>query len=112
MTTKHTPTPWTLEWECEDTGILKDANGEHITHINGSRYFDDRQDEIAHENAAFIVRACNSHDELVKVLGDAVRRLESLDKYIFKITGQQPEETALGEVTRGKQALAKAKGEA
>jgi hypothetical protein len=65
---KHTPTPWTLEWECEDTGILKDANGEHITHINGSRYFDDRQDEIAHENAAFIVRACNSHYELLASL--------------------------------------------
>ena len=58
MNTKHTPTPWTvldgLSYPEPFTGIAG-GNGRDPVPLN----------EI---NAAFIVRACNAHDDLVAAL--------------------------------------------
>ena len=75
----HTPTPWTLNAEREK---IEDADGEFVTRLSLSRYHDDRADPIAEANAAFIVRACNSHDELVAALRALLRDGEHDDDAI------------------------------
>jgi hypothetical protein len=72
----HTPTPWKAErWLIMDMSNRRIA--EASIGITG---------EIDLANAAFIVRACNSHDELIEVLKDAILEIEYLhDK--FKTTG-------------------------
>ena len=68
---EHTPVPWEVD-EAEDLplAVIADtADGEAICEIgkDGSR----KADSCAewHANAAFIVRACNAHDDLLEVLG-------------------------------------------
>ena len=82
--TKHTPTPWKVERE---VNIYAEADGVHLAtvwarHVRGLReggesWIDMRdrtqqQREAAkaewQANAAFIVRAANSHDQLVEAL--------------------------------------------
>jgi selenocysteine lyase/cysteine desulfurase len=66
-----TQTPWSFQQdsitERDGCGYISDADGNHISHhgnINRSR-----AENLA--NAAFIVRAVNSHDVLVKALEGA-----------------------------------------
>lgn len=59
-TVKHTPTPWNLK------------HSRHHTYIQGHRKdeFGNNLDDIAlvsAEDAEFIVRACNAHDDLLKL---------------------------------------------
>jgi hypothetical protein len=75
MTTQHTPTPWKTEtpkgWEQKGlTAIWSDGV---MVATCGRQGTQEQQD-----NAAFIVRACNSHDALVAALEIAVERLESV----------------------------------
>lgn len=84
---KHTPTPWYLDQCDEDTAyIVPDAlafdnrrsrpvckmvfgwQGEH-GHIA------DKENEA---NAAFIVRACNSHDELFSIAKELIKILDGI----------------------------------
>jgi len=67
MTTQHTPTPWT-------------ARGERIVAdrpIGFGGYNEDdilslaRSPEVRRANAAFIVLACNAHEQLVEALRKA-----------------------------------------
>jgi hypothetical protein len=58
----HTPTPWTVR----DCAVYMGTAGG----------FDLRGCPQPDANAAFIVRACNAHDELVAALGDLVGRIE------------------------------------
>lgn len=66
MTTNHTPTPWRVNTFNGDRQEVLDANGNNA---------------CVKANAAFIVRACNAHDELVAALElidhpNAVRTIE------------------------------------
>lgn len=64
--TEHTPTPW------EDV-IKEDKYGQELLIVHGT---DDEYSEVIcgafsnPANAAFIVKACNLHDELVEALKD------------------------------------------
>lgn len=55
MGAQHNPTPW----QTEDAMIL-DADGKIIGNAGG----DDTGGREDSDNAAFIVRACNAHDDL------------------------------------------------
>jgi len=95
--TKHTETPWTLSEPQAVHGIETyeihwSADGECVA-------------EIVHgkDDAAFIVRACNAHDELVAALEALVRDYEEFDKY--PTSDEHP-------LYAARNALAKAKGEA
>jgi hypothetical protein len=89
MTKSHTPTPWELKPEEMDKQYIR-IRGTKL----GGRYkianvltpvYDGSPAYEADEtraNAAFIVRACNSHDPLIKALQEACTdeetRLESI----------------------------------
>ena len=71
MKTEHTPTPWAAnEWA---TGWTVSAPDSHysVCHLAGCNN--------AAENAAFIVRAVNTHDELVARLEQALQYIEHPD---------------------------------
>ncbi len=57
---KHTPTPWVNELSA-DGSIRQEETGRSICEFP----YDWPEDKF---NAAFIVRACNAHDELVAAL--------------------------------------------
>jgi hypothetical protein len=59
METKHTPTPWTIKKESGSYTIYG-ANGDSIA--NDEMYYPSAP---LFKDAAFIVRACNAHDDLV-----------------------------------------------
>jgi hypothetical protein len=89
----HTPTPWKVE----DKTTLADSAG-HVIAITASR----EQSDLANEaNAAFIVRAVNVHEELMRVCVYALNELEH--------PHANPENKTLT-IQDLKQALAKAEG--
>ena len=58
----HTPTPWITEPHGDTTALYSGRDRDH----HGLRLMNlDDGDMNFEANAAFIVRACNSHDELV-----------------------------------------------
>lgn len=59
----HTPTPWRVEAEPEGGYSIEGADGESVM-IDTAYY----PVTPTPENAAFIVRAVNSHDKLVEAL--------------------------------------------
>jgi hypothetical protein len=70
----HTPTPWThdaeSDWPSEDFVLIEiRAGNKRITELGGSNDADEEEPcsnvETTRANAAFIVRAVNSHDELL-----------------------------------------------
>lgn len=70
---QHTPLPWK-----QHTG-----NGKTYANVRGAddRWVADcgsRSDDIAQANAAFIVRACNCHDDLLAALQNALASLHIL----------------------------------
>ncbi len=96
--TKHTPTPWVV---ANGVNIIKIGDKEN-GHVNALIATAEQVNVglEAVQNAAFIVRACNAHDELVNVL----------DEYLNKTDGTM----ILPEVykswfIRANKALAKAK---
>lgn len=78
---KHTPTPWRRY--AANKVVAGDAD------FVADTAFRDRDEpavvsvEISNANAAFIVRACNAHDELVSVLGRMLRAHDS-GKYVLR----------------------------
>lgn len=72
----HTPTPWTRK-------------GSHIyfqAHPGGYRFdlaevFRDVGSQTAEANSAFIIRACNAHDGLVKALKDMLEPYDEGDPH-------------------------------
>lgn len=62
MKTQHAQTPWetsvtsSLEWD-----VCKEGGGDCIAHIMNN-------DAESEANAAFIVRACNNHEALIKTV--------------------------------------------
>ena len=103
MTQKHTPTPW-----------HQYASGTMIHGADGY-YIGVTQSKTPEADAAFIVRAVNSHDALVKSLEENTRQLERL----FQVSKEMlPEDMGMCEdaplkiaINKAKAALALAKGE-
>jgi len=76
MTTQHTPTPWHVAKD-DPTAIFNSMGG-YITRIDGNAV----QTRAAIEgNTAFIVRACNAHDELVAALQAIADSHQTADTY-------------------------------
>lgn len=66
----HTPTPWRLKEEW----IITDSKGDTIAEVIGySGGFEQKP------NGPFIVRACNSHEELLEVCHDLIESTKSGD---------------------------------
>lgn len=93
MTTAHTATPWVIAEVQGDNirtpkiQLIRPANDRNyeegaICYVYGS------EGEKPKANAAFIVRACNAHDDLVKALEyfyDAARHDKNVDPFAFKL---------------------------
>lgn len=62
MTDKISPLPWAVD----ELGAVK-SEGQPVV-ADGFALPVDRRNEKARANTAFIVRACNSHDQLVEAL--------------------------------------------
>jgi hypothetical protein len=70
MGAKHTPTPWLIEGGCVYAPNLEGTNRFSLIVHGGwqtAGVYRTDADELQ-ANAAFIVRACNSHDALVEAL--------------------------------------------
>lgn len=78
MSTQHTPTPWHDEIGApgSSSGLtVRDENGNIIARVGSI------------DDAAFIVRACNAHDELVAALRgllDATKDIRGIDPEEYK----------------------------
>ncbi|MBA8886128.1 hypothetical protein FHW12_000319 [Dokdonella fugitiva] len=73
MSAQHTPTPWhTGEGKAERIIYADDGFA-----VADAAVFHGRHVESPANNAAFIVRACNAHDELVAALRRAVEAAEA-----------------------------------
>lgn len=110
--TKHTPTPWILSSGTNGAVRAVHAWKEGGKHIIIAK-FPDRTIEDSAEmeaNAAFIVRACNAHEELLKLIKTAYCIVaEAMPK-------QAPDPVAFVSVQkdwlkRTEQAIAKAEGQ-
>jgi len=58
--TKHSPLPWTSDPDAENFVTVEGANGTQVCNVDLAA------------NAAFIVRAVNAHEELVRLLAELV----------------------------------------
>lgn len=95
---EHTPTPWGAD---KFGSVRAEAGqGDVIAMVCTPCGVDEERWERGQVNAAFIVRACNAHDELVATLEDVQRLLAA-----------QPHGQVTRVYARVKAALAKAKGE-
>lgn len=87
---KHTSGPWQVMNEYDGANIvIANVDGETFSDGTSTFSFDfvcdtlpddgdgSRSPEIARANAAFIVRACNAHDDLVASLRDLLRLHEA-----------------------------------
>lgn len=97
--TKHTPTPWHGECTISGDVVIHTENREELFILQNGSCSENKA------TAAFIVRACNSHDELVKAL-------ETARDFIGAWLDSQPSGTICPEFTAVCTAIAKAKGEA
>jgi len=69
MSTAHAPTPYRVEPYVDGIDIL-DANGVPVLHLADRKI---ATDGMPPENARFIVRACNAHDDLRAACRELVR---------------------------------------
>lgn len=70
--TKHTPLPWKVYYAKNNGQIILgtgEENGCAIQNHSGAFW---RDDEEAKANAEFVVRACNSHYELLEALEQVI----------------------------------------
>jgi len=97
---KHTDTPWKEDLEaCVNEIKLVGANGDYVCTIETEGNFDEPSGINNSANAEFIVRCCNSHDELVKALRDLL--------YLFDV-GNMENEPDEPEQVRAKKVLVNA----
>ena len=76
---KHTPTPW--KTHIANDVLIVDVNGVDVAEICGEY---DVDYEAMSDNAALIVRAVNSHDDLVKALVRLLANSEPIgEDYMF-----------------------------
>lgn len=62
----HSPTPWTADWR-----FVRDQRRNIVLEPSALV-----KDEVARANAAFTVRACNAHEELLAACKTALSKLE------------------------------------
>ena len=90
LDSKHTPTPWRPEGSVVDVSgnalwsgsVLPDGNGAYrgpIASILSCDHITGISREEAKANADFIVRACNNHDTLVKLLTKVRDTIAAID---------------------------------
>lgn len=76
MKTKHTPTPWIMQKGYMGGFVVTTAdqgrNEDFITGTSGDEAY------VSEANAAFIVRACNAHDELVAIIEKIMKNDDDL----------------------------------
>lgn len=79
MTTDRTPTPWQTGAKSRRTfhRLIVGQRGEPVAEISIPMPTTKQIINTAHANAAFIVRACNAHDELVAALRDLLDAVQS-----------------------------------
>lgn len=101
MNTKHTPGPWVVEQQADTTPVIT-YQARDIAVI-----------ETAHgdskANAAFIVRACNAHDDLLAALAKCVDALLNVP-VVGGIYDQQHSDTHMRATLDARAAIAKATG--
>lgn len=90
--TKHTPTPWTLDAYKDVIGADDVTVASVYCTVQGGVDMDDL-------NAAFIVRAVNSHEQLVTALNRAVRAIENLGHCEGGLSGRDELEKACDQMT-------------
>jgi hypothetical protein len=93
LTTQHTPTPWNVN------GLsIEDQNGDLIGFLNAGDGV-----ATAHEDAAFIVRAVNCHEELIEALRSLFGAIKFSGWNIDDLKWTQP-------MAEARKAIAKAEG--
>lgn len=80
MTAKHTPTPWSVSTKCPVA--VENEDGAIILIIAATGDIDQGQSD-----AAFIVRACNAHKDLVTALEDLADTAHALLNHIPAASG-------------------------
>ncbi|MBP7341357.1 MAG: hypothetical protein KA957_03480 [Syntrophaceae bacterium] len=78
------PVPWKLDFD--DTGLpraIKDADGEHITFIDKSRYVDGTHDPVATANAELIIHAVNCYPALKAALITARETIQDRERLLL-----------------------------
>lgn len=124
MTKQHTPTPWrgkidgkwgdSGEWivehpDCGSAAIAITAhNNRKVVAIVVQAEDEYESLELLEANAAFIVRACNAHDELVAALEETRVFLQIFLDAETSVVGI---EQIKGRISRNDAALRKARGE-
>lgn len=110
--TKHTPTPWDYGYQGGKYGkgelLITGDKGEEYSALVGQIHTIDPKE--AEANAAFIVRACNAHDELVAALECAAESIEAFGAQAAKLPEQK--EQLRKDMSVVLRALAKARREA
>lgn len=115
MENKHTPTPWYVS-KLDKVSINADCGSDGLIPVMIPPLADDfighpsRFENQFEANAAFIVKACNAHDELVKALSEAQQYLHDM-LYAGVLENDGSHNLHIINTTIA-QALAKAKGEA
>ena len=115
---KHTPGPWRLEdWVDAGNGArVMAADGGPVCRVDGATAWAGvagtgvRTSRERDANAAFIVQACNSHDELLEALEELVRINEEHNAAVEAVTGR-PLNWKDTYLERARAALARARGE-
>ena len=102
---KHTPGPWQGYMENKTAYIESKADQKIIASCGITTSPESKA------NAAFIVRACNSHDALVEALEALEARALEMRKLINPKTWSDLESMATVEIINARAALALAKGE-
>ncbi len=103
MRLEHTPTPWKVG---RDNSLFPMAGGKRSWVI--AQMAQCRTDKAGQANAAFIVRACNSHEELVKALEWALLFVEQSDEAEISKWGGESLAHFRKDMEQARAALAKA----
>lgn len=114
MTTEHTPTPWKLNKALDGEHVVYDPQTQYgiaYTHSGDGKgaHIEDEDTRLA--NAAFIVRAVNAHDALVKALEDSRHFLSIITPYLDGTQGSDLVPRIAANVEAAQAALRQANGE-
>ncbi|MBZ5673735.1 MAG: hypothetical protein LAP61_05755 [Acidobacteriia bacterium] len=102
----HTPTPWLIEPPSMGFSQITGANGELVFGLAAGGPSEKQPDAVCEANAALIVRAVNSHAELLEALENLVADMTSSAE--LKLYISEDDET----IKAARIAIAKARGDA
>lgn len=108
---EHTPLPWGIDPDGHGTPWnIETANGDTPIALAAQVVGDDTKQSTRSANALFIVRACNSHDELLEGLASIAKDLEELASYHLP-AGHPDYDLAMESVKTARAVIAKAGSE-